>query len=194
MGKKAITILLCLISVLSSVAKEKILMDDTENGVRTVATDFTDSKKLFYAVSAQKHNGDTNIYWTIVLRMVMYDYPIDGIDKDAPFLLRLGNDEVVELKCKEKVSDNIGSPTLIGFCYKIYPSYIISKTVLDKIAKFGIKKARIQFISDVDKKNMISEWEFTKQKDIDKVAAKFSEKITLVESTITKSNDIRDDF
>ncbi len=62
---------------------------------------------------------------------------------------------------------------------------------MDKIAQYGIKKVRIQLI---DKDEMQSEWNFTKQKDIDKISRNFMDKIEVVEALISKSNDIREDF
>lgn len=189
MKKLLILSFLVLCSALTSGAKEKILIDYTEDGIRTVQTDFTKSDYLFYAVMANKSNEAES--WAIVLKMTTFDVPITGVEKDAPLLIRLGNDEVLELNCAEKASDDVGSAASYNWRYDIYPIFFISKTDLGKIAKYGIKKVRIQLI---DKDEMQSEWNFTKQKDIDKISQNFKDKIEIVESVISKSNDIRDGF
>lgn len=189
MKKLSVLSFLVLFSALISGAKEKILLDYTEDGIRTVQTDFTKSDYLFYAVRANKSNADVS--WAIVLRMTTFDVPITGVEKGAPLLIRLGNDEVLELNCAAKASDDVGEAASYNWRYDIYPTFYISKTDLDKIAQYGIKKVRIQLI---DKDEMQSEWNFTKQKDIDKISRNFMDKIEVVEALISKSNDIREDF
>lgn len=66
--------------------------------------------------------------------------------KDSPMLIKLYDDEIIKLYCKNEVRDDIGEQVSLTYNirkYTIFPQYVIKKEDVEKLRK-GIKKIRLE--------------------------------------------------
>ncbi len=147
--KKIVLLLLVIIPTIAFCAEPKIEFDKIDSdGSRMIGCNtiyigkWTDKINVNLSISCIQIKDNPNYQ----LSMRIFSYAPISIKKGGVLLLRFGNDSIAELNTSIEYSDEIGkydSYTKLRQ-FIIYPAYDISEELIKTIAKYGIKKIRIE--------------------------------------------------
>lgn len=191
--KKIVVLLLVIIPTIAFCTEPKIEFDKIDSdGSRMIGCNaiginkWTDKISIGLSISCIQIKENPNYQ----LSMRIFSYAPISVKKGGVLLLRFGNDSIAQLNTSIEYSDKIGeySSLLKMREYTIYPTYDISEELIKTIAKYGIKKIRIE----TNLENIDRELNMKKLKEV----AKFlGGEYTLIQEALeTKGNDIMEGF
>lgn len=147
---------------------------------------WTDRTTTHLSLSVIQFNDSAEYYLTVKVSSLVSV----SINKGSVLSLRFGDGEVVQLYTGIYYSDNFGRyDRYSGYViYTTYPAYKVDARVLKKIAKFGIRKFRIEASYD----NIYRELDNDKLKE---VALFLGKEYQLLQDAVqNKENDILEGF
>lgn len=191
--KKIVLLLLVIIPTIAFCAEPKIEFDkiDSDSSRMIGCNEIWVNKwtdKVSTGLSISCIQIDDSITYRLSIKIIALT-PL-AIEPESVLLLRFGNDSIAQLNTSIEYSDKIGeySSLLKMREYTIYPTYDISEELIKTIAKYGIKKIRIETnLENIDR-------ELSNKKT--KETAKFlGGEYTLIQEALeTKGNDIMEGF
>lgn len=131
---------------------------------------------------------DDSVMYGLIIKVVSAS-PIN-IHQGSVLILRFGDNEVTQLSTDIEYSDNVGRYERYSnsFVYTTFPLYSLSRDILEKITRFGIRKLRIETSFE----NIDRELDNDKLKE---VAIFLREEYRLIQNQIdNKANDIMEGF
>ena len=133
--------------------------------------------------------GNEPLEYTLDVMAVTTDLNNLYVFKDSPMLIKLYDDEVIKLFCKEKAEDNIGEVVSLTYNihrYTIIAQYKISKEDIEKFKK-GIKKIRLEV--NAEKRD----YEYKRYKK-DEVGAFLFEEYNLITKALSEQTSFEEGF
>jgi hypothetical protein len=189
---KKLIILACILIGSATVLAQKIQTDKVDgDGVRMISTEFVRinkgivKHKLSLSLSCLQFKGINKYSLDLFIQAA---FPL-SINKGSILLLKLGNDEVITLHAKLEKEDNIGryEGSAYGIAYRTYTIgtyYDVTEGLLERMAKFGVAKTRIEFATG----NVDEEYD---ERKMGKIIKKHFD---LINERLSKVTKITDDF
>lgn len=191
--KKILFILLSFICLSANAITPEITYDKiNSDGSRFISCNYifvgkwTDRIKTDLSLSAIQQNDSTYYFLSIKLNSLSNL----NIKKESSLLIKLGNDDVIQLKTNIEYFDLAGKYDSYSkmVIYTILPSYEIDSNLIDKIQQYGIRKLRIETMTE----NIDRDIKGSKSKQVSSFLA---EQYLLIKNQIDhKENDILNDF
>lgn len=150
----------------------------------------TEKSELSYLLGMSVSTlGNDSLSYTVDVKVITRR--IDGLYtfKDSPLLIKLNDDEVIRLYCKEDVKDEVGELVSLTYNireYTIIPQYRITLNDIQKLKK-GIKKIRLEV--NAEKRD----FEFRKYKK-DEVGAFLFNEYELITKSLFSQTSFDEDF
>lgn len=135
--------------ILNNILAQKIVVDKTENGIRHISCSDVNLKgfrdKIGLSVCLNATSKENTTLYALSTSLVS-NYPISS-PEEARILIKLKNDDVIELKAEKPCEDRVGNTMIIANTpykiYKIHPLFNISKDQIENLSN-GVKKVRIE--------------------------------------------------
>lgn len=156
----------------------------------TKNSSYTTKSELYFELGLSVFKtGNDSLEYTLDVMVVTTDLNNLYVFKDSPMLIKLYDDEVIKLFCKEKAEDNIGEVVSLAYNihkYTIIAQYKISKEDIEKFKK-GIKKIRLEV--NAEKRD----YEYKRYKE-DEVGAFLFDEYNLITKTLSEQVSFESDF
>lgn len=147
---------------------------------------WTDRTTTHLSISVIQFNDSAEYYLTVKVSLLVSV----SINKGSVLALRFGDGDVIQLYTCIDYSDNFGRyDRYSGYViYTTYPAYKVDERILEKIARFGIRKFRVETSYD----NIDRELDNDKLKE---VAIFLGKEYQLLKDAVqNKENDILEGF
>lgn len=165
--KKAITLLFIALLAISATAKEKILINLNEDGMRYIMTDYTTIRegmtdRFPQNVALGVHIVDGDTIWSLCFKV----YEDIRINQGDHLLIRTSLGNMIDLQAATDVEDPVGHLESIGMftneVHTVMPSYNLTRDQLQELMDYGVVKIRMEISGgmrecELGKKNQ-SKW------------------------------------